>query len=131
MFLRRSLDVTHAAAWGAANEVVLRVAPPDHVGCVDRGGQGGDHHIAKDVTAQYVAGWDWTVPVPDRNTGLWDHVEVEVRLRRDGGGATAPRPRVHEEARTAGDGPLDRRLTLERPGLEQTGGIGGERCLYL
>ena len=80
MFLRRSLDVTHAAAWGTANEVLLRMAPPDHVGCVDRGGQGGDHHIAKDVTAQYVAGWDWTVPVPDRNTGLWDHVEVEVRL---------------------------------------------------
>ena len=32
--------------------------------------------IAKDVTAQYVEGWDWILPVPDRNTGIWDHVEL-------------------------------------------------------
>ena len=39
-------------------------------------GQGGDHLIAQDVTAQYVEGWDWILPVPDRNTGIWDHVEL-------------------------------------------------------
>jgi mannosylglycoprotein endo-beta-mannosidase len=32
--------------------------------------------ISKDVTAQYVEGWDWILPVPDRNTGIWDHVEL-------------------------------------------------------
>lgn len=42
---------------------------------MDRG-QGGDHMIAKDVTAPFVEGWDWILPVPDRNTGLWDHVEL-------------------------------------------------------
>ena len=21
-------------------------------------------------------GWDWTVPVPDRNTGIWDEVDI-------------------------------------------------------
>ncbi len=43
---------------------------------MDRG-QGGDHMIAKDVTAPFVEGWDWILPVPDRNTGLWDHVELQ------------------------------------------------------
>jgi mannosylglycoprotein endo-beta-mannosidase len=32
--------------------------------------------IAKDVTAPFVEGWDWILPVPDRNTGIWDHVEL-------------------------------------------------------
>lgn len=32
--------------------------------------------IAKDVTAPFVEGWDWMLPVPDRNTGIWDHVEL-------------------------------------------------------
>ena len=48
-------------------------------------GQGGDHDIAKDCTAQFVEGWDWIVPVPDRNTGIWDDVTISwtgpVRLQ--------------------------------------------------
>ena len=32
--------------------------------------------IAKDCTAQFVEGWDWMVPVPDRGTGLWDDVSI-------------------------------------------------------
>ncbi len=39
-------------------------------------GQGGDHIIAKVCTAQFVEGWDWMVPVPDRGTGIWDHVSI-------------------------------------------------------
>jgi len=79
-FLRHTLDITHAAAsQGAAhNHLAILVSPPDHPGCVALGGQGGDHLIAQDVTPQYVEGWDWMCPVPDRNTGLWDKVEVEV-----------------------------------------------------
>lgn len=34
--------------------------------------------IAKNVTAQFAAGWDWIQPVRDRNTGIWDTVEVHV-----------------------------------------------------
>ena len=32
--------------------------------------------IAKDCTAQFVEGWDWMVPVPDRGTGIWDDVSI-------------------------------------------------------
>ena len=39
-------------------------------------GQGGDHMIAKDSTSQFVEGWDWIVAVPDRNTGIWDDVDI-------------------------------------------------------
>ena len=39
-------------------------------------GQGGDHFIATNVTSQYVAGWDWIQPVRDRNTGIWDAVDL-------------------------------------------------------
>jgi hypothetical protein len=41
------------------------------------GGQGGDGTIARNVTNQYVAGWDWIQPVHDRNTGIWDKVFIE------------------------------------------------------
>ncbi len=71
MALRRAaVDVTGVLARGAGslNYVAVKVSPPDHVGCVDKGGQGGDHMIAKDVTSQFVEGWDWVNPVPDRNT---------------------------------------------------------------
>ena len=59
---------------------------PKHSGCIEAliirpvllcSGQGGDHDIAKDCTAQFVEGWDWIVPVPDRNTGIWDDVDVK------------------------------------------------------
>ena len=93
------------AAAKASCQLSILLFPPDHVGCVDKGwacaflnfkmgqtsssslceqcgwrhacrGQGGDHMIAKGVTAQFVEGWDWILPVPDRNTGIWDNVEL-------------------------------------------------------
>eukprot|EP00897_Mesotaenium_endlicherianum_P010214 jgi/Mesen1/9220/ME000591S08540 len=78
MFLRRELDVTDLACLGGANRLAVLVHPPDHPGCVDKGGQGGDHDIAKDVTAEYVEGWDWICPIRDRNTGIWDEVSVHI-----------------------------------------------------
>lgn len=78
MYLRRSICVSHhLQPEGEMNYLAVKVLPPDHVGCVDLGGQGGDHEIAKDVTAQYVEGWDWIQPVPDRNTGFWGNVSLE------------------------------------------------------
>ncbi|HEY6902544.1 MAG TPA: glycoside hydrolase family 2 TIM barrel-domain containing protein, partial [Puia sp.] len=41
------------------------------------GGQGGDGEIARNVSHQYVAGWDWIQPIRDRNTGIWDKVTLE------------------------------------------------------
>ncbi|CAI6006474.1 unnamed protein product [Closterium sp. NIES-64] len=60
------------------NQLAVVVNPVDHPGNVDGGGQGGDHQVAKDVTAQYVEGWDWIIPIRDRNTGMWDQVHVAV-----------------------------------------------------
>jgi len=60
--------------------VRVEVTPPDFVGRVD-GGQGGDHEIARNAaTPQFSAGWDWIRGTPDRNTGIWDDIE----LRRTG-----------------------------------------------
>jgi mannosylglycoprotein endo-beta-mannosidase len=73
-FLRHTLDVTAQAEVRGRNNLAVAVYPPDHPGCVELGGQGGDHMIAQDVTPQFVEGWDWTCPIPDRNTGLWDKV---------------------------------------------------------
>eukprot|EP00850_Spirogloea_muscicola_P022865 SM000315S11902 [mRNA] locus=s315:76654:82974:- [translate_table: standard] len=77
MFLRHQADITDVV-WGGTNQLAVLVHPPDHPGNVQGGGQGGDHDIAKDVTAQYVEGWDWIIPIRDRNTGIWDKVVVSV-----------------------------------------------------
>jgi mannosylglycoprotein endo-beta-mannosidase len=76
MFLRHIFDITDAAHFGGVNRLSVVVHPVDHPGDVSKGGQGGDHQIAQDVTAQYVEGWDWMMPIRDRNTGIWDQVAV-------------------------------------------------------
>lgn len=49
-------------------------------------GQGGDHDLAQSgAIMQCTAGWDWIQSTPDRNTGIWNKVEVnwvwgDVRL---------------------------------------------------
>ncbi|MEK6280360.1 MAG: glycoside hydrolase family 2 TIM barrel-domain containing protein [Acidobacteriota bacterium] len=78
MFLRHYLDITNLANCGGANRLAVIVYPVDHPGDVSPGGQGGDHQIAQDVTAQFVEGWDWIIPIPDRNTGIWDQVSVSM-----------------------------------------------------
>ena len=41
-------------------------------------GQGGDHNLAQSgAIMQCTAGWDWISSTPDRNTGIWDQVEIE------------------------------------------------------
>jgi hypothetical protein len=76
MFLRQSYNITsHLSATGN-NRIAVIVYPPDPVGNPN-GGQGGDGMIAKNVSHQYVAGWDWIQPIRDRNTGIWDKVFIE------------------------------------------------------
>ena len=61
----------------SAGTVGVVVAPPDHCGaptCADPNatcGQGGDHELARDVTAQFPLGWDWQQAIPDRSTGFF------------------------------------------------------------
>lgn len=77
MYLRQSYLITHWLRRGGKNRLAVIVYPPDPVGNPN-GGQGGDGEIARSVTHQYVAGWDWIQPIADRNTGIWDKVETKV-----------------------------------------------------
>lgn len=79
MFLRQSYNITPYLSKDGKNRLAVIVYPPDPVGNPN-GGQGGDGEIARSVSHQYVAGWDWIQPIRDRNTGIWD----KVTLRRTG-----------------------------------------------
>lgn len=76
MFLRKTFNITKLLAENGKNRLAVIVFPPDPVG-KPNGGQGGDGRIAKNVSHQYVAGWDWIQPIRDRNTGIWDKVYIE------------------------------------------------------
>lgn len=76
MFLRKSFNITALLNKDGKNRLAVIVYPPYEVG-EPNGGQGGDGKIAKNLTHQYVAGWDWIQPIRDRNTGIWDKVYIE------------------------------------------------------
>ncbi|MDW7695121.1 glycoside hydrolase family 2 TIM barrel-domain containing protein [Flammeovirgaceae bacterium SG7u.111] len=76
MFLRQNYNITPFLSKNGKNRLAVIVYPPDPVGNPN-GGQGGDGTIAKNVSHQYVAGWDWIQPIRDRNTGIWDKVFIE------------------------------------------------------
>jgi len=76
MYLRRTFNITKLLAKSGDNRLAVIVFPPDPVG-KPNGGQGGDGMIARNVSHQYVAGWDWIRPIRDRNTGIWDKVYIE------------------------------------------------------
>ena len=69
MFLRQQYNITAVLAKDGNNRLAVIVYPPDAPGNPN-GGQGGDGTIAKNLTHQYTAGWDWIQPVRDRNTHL-------------------------------------------------------------
>lgn len=89
MYRRFDFDLGPLDAFCAspAHAVSLLVAPPDVPG-VPTGGQGGDKAIARNIVAQWTAGWDFSPPCPDRATGLFDGVFLDVApggvLLRDG-----------------------------------------------
>lgn len=75
MFLRQSYNITSLLSKDGKNRLAVIVYPIDPVGNPN-GGQGGDGTIARNVSHQYVAGWDWIQPIADRNTGIWDKVTI-------------------------------------------------------
>ena len=77
MYLREKYLITPYLNKGKSNKLAIWVAPPDPVGNASAG-QGGDGTIGRNVTMQFTAGWDWICPVRDRNTGIWDQVNVEI-----------------------------------------------------
>jgi Beta-galactosidase/beta-glucuronidase len=76
MDLRQSYNITSLLAKSGNNRLAVIVYPVDPVG-EPNGGQGGDGRIAKNLSHQYTAGWDWIQPIHDRNTGIWDKVTIE------------------------------------------------------
>ena len=76
MLLRAQFNITHYLSKDGNNRLAILVFPPDEPGNPN-GGQGGDGTIAKNLTTQYTAGWDWIQPIRDRNTGIWDKVFIE------------------------------------------------------
>ncbi|MFC3561491.1 glycoside hydrolase family 2 protein [Pedobacter jamesrossensis] len=76
MHLRSQFNITKLLATNGKNRLAVIVHPPDVVGNPN-GGQGGDGTIARGLTTQYTAGWDWIQPTRDRNTGIWDKVTIE------------------------------------------------------
>jgi len=76
MYLRQTYNISSFLSKEGANRLAVLVYPPDPVGNPN-GGQGGDGEIARNITHQYVAGWDWIQPIRDRNTGIWDKVTIE------------------------------------------------------
>lgn len=77
MYLREKFNITPYLNKKGKNRLAVWVAPPDPVGNPARG-QAGDGMIAKNVTMQFTAGWDWICPIRDRNTGIWDKVSLEI-----------------------------------------------------
>lgn len=76
MHIRGKYNITKLLSPTGKNRLAVIVYPPDFPGNPN-GGQGGDGTIAKGLTTQYTAGWDWIQPVRDRNTGIWDKVTIE------------------------------------------------------
>jgi hypothetical protein len=76
MFLRQTYNITSFLSKNGNNRLAVIVYPPDPPGNPN-GGQGGDGTIARNITNQYPAGWDWIQPIHDRNTGIWDKVTIE------------------------------------------------------
>ncbi|MCC8426632.1 glycoside hydrolase family 2 TIM barrel-domain containing protein [Mucilaginibacter sp. UR6-11] len=76
MFLRQRYNITKWLSKKGNNRLAIIVYPPDPVGNPN-GGQGGDGTIARNVSIQYTAGWDWIQPIRDRNTGIWDKVTID------------------------------------------------------
>ena len=76
MYLRQTYNIGAFLSKEGNNRLAVIVYPPDPVGNPN-GGQGGDGEIARNISHQYVAGWDWIQPVRDRNTGIWDKVTIE------------------------------------------------------
>jgi mannosylglycoprotein endo-beta-mannosidase len=77
MFIREKYLITDLLNGTDVNKLAVHVEPPDPVGDPD-GGQGGDGTIGKSVGMQFTSGGDWIQAIPDRNTGIWDKVTIEI-----------------------------------------------------
>jgi mannosylglycoprotein endo-beta-mannosidase len=80
MFLRHSFDITDHPSKDGVYRLAIRIVPPDSPGIptTRNGGAAGKPNIGEHVTMRHTVGWDWTISIPDRSTGLWDQVSVST-----------------------------------------------------
>jgi hypothetical protein len=81
-FIRGSFDVTASAHAGLPNVLAVRVSPPPHPGIpheqsVAAGpGENGGNLAIDGPTFVATEGWDWIPAIRDRNSGIWQKVEL-------------------------------------------------------
>ena len=83
-FVRGVFDVTMRLKAGQANTIAVRVSPPPHPGIpheesIKAGpGENGGWLAIDGPTFVASEGWDWIPGIRDRNTGLWQPVELRA-----------------------------------------------------
>lgn len=86
-FVRGSFDVTAVVHPGSENVLAVRVSPPPHPGIpheqsVAAGpGENGGALAIDGPTFIAAEGWDWIPAIRDRNTGIWQDVELSASER--------------------------------------------------
>lgn len=125
MFIRKTFNITNLLSKDSKNRLAVIVHPVDPVG-KPNGGQGGDGTIARNLSHQYVAGWDWIQPIRDRNTGIWDKVYVErtgnINIKNPHIITLVPGIR-HPNAKEQSDATLKVSAELENPTDKSINGI--------
>jgi Exo-beta-D-glucosaminidase Ig-fold domain/Glycosyl hydrolases family 2, sugar binding domain/Concanavalin A-like lectin/glucanases superfamily/Glycosyl hydrolases family 2/Glycosyl hydrolases family 2, TIM barrel domain len=83
-FIRGVFDVTKLLRAGQRNVVAVKVSPPPHPGVpheqsIQAGpGQNGGNLAIDGPTFIASEGWDWIPGIRDRNTGIWQEVELDA-----------------------------------------------------
>ena len=83
-FVRGIFDVSSLVKPGAENVLAVRVSPPPHPGIpheqsIAAGpGQNGGNLAIDGPTFIATEGWDWIPGIRDRNTGIWQDVELSA-----------------------------------------------------
>jgi hypothetical protein len=88
-FIRGVFDVTDQLRPGRGNALAVRVSPPPHPGIPHEQsmaagpGENGGNLAIDGPTFIATEGWDWIPGIRDRNTGIWQDVELKAtgRLR--------------------------------------------------
>jgi hypothetical protein len=81
-FIRGTFDVTSMVHAGSRNVLAVRVSPPPHPGIpheqsVAAGpGENGGNLAIDGPTFVATEGWDWIPAIRDRNSGIWQSVEL-------------------------------------------------------
>ena len=81
-FIRGTFDVTSLLQAGQMNVLAVRISPPPHPGIpheqsVSAGpGENGGNLAIDGPTFVATEGWDWIPAIRDRNSGLWQGVEL-------------------------------------------------------